>query len=238
MTALLTTLSRSLVRMFRLLPRPAKRTDNQFLIDWLRDHGETNVVSDRNGVGIANNPVRLNCSLYGSTGQEDGRFVVEMEFNARMPDGRRLVEFVGGVGDSLQAAIDDAKLNFVVTTFHVLYRGFINPSDPHQSEETVLVDGKPRVMVKGDSITRSTENGAMTDLSAVKASFVDLVASRSFSSEPHWIKLVFGQHQGRIVECVASIDSFDDSKLSEEVRALGWPSSDDFYLFKWFILIK
>jgi uncharacterized protein DUF6348 len=150
-----------LVFLVSCSPDAQKSKSNEFFIGWLQSHGETNIVEDRKGVGISTSPTRLRSSLYGSEKRQDGTVSAETEFRIHLPDGREIVEYVAGTGDSLEAAEKDAQLNFLLTTFHVVYGGFMNPADPHQTQETVTIDGRPRVLVMGDSMTRSgTTNGA------------------------------------------------------------------------------
>src|SRR6185503_19236052 len=127
---------------------------NEFFVSWLRDHGESNIVADASGVGIKGNATRLRSSVYEFKQYTNGGFTAELEFRVRMPDGREIVEFVAGTGDSLQQAENDAKLNFVLTTFHVVYRSFLNPNDSHQTEHKVTINGQPRVLVTGDMMSR------------------------------------------------------------------------------------
>ena len=71
---------------------PAPKS-NEFFVTWLRGHGESNVVVDAQGVGIAGNPTRLRSSLYGSK-KFTNSFTAELEFRVRIPDGREIVENV------------------------------------------------------------------------------------------------------------------------------------------------
>lgn len=87
------------------------------------------------GVGVGNNATRLRASLYGSKPSNKG-CVVEMEFTIKLPDNRSITEFVAGIGDSEAQAISDAQLNFMLTTFHVVYKGFINDADPHMTSRS------------------------------------------------------------------------------------------------------
>jgi hypothetical protein len=65
---------------------------NEFFVTWLQGHGESNIVVDARGVGLAGNPTRLRCSIYGSEQHTNGTFDTELEFRARLPDEREIVE--------------------------------------------------------------------------------------------------------------------------------------------------
>jgi len=98
----------SAVGCSRAVDKP-KSTD--FLVTWLQSHGETNIVEDANGVGIGGSATRLRSSLYGSKKHDNGTVTAETEFRVRLPDGREVVEYVAGTGDTLEKAEGDSKLN-------------------------------------------------------------------------------------------------------------------------------
>src|SRR5581483_11038702 len=88
--------------------RPVKDIkSDEFFTKWLQAHGESNIVADASGVGLAGNPTRLRWSLYGSEQHTNGNFNTELEFRVRLPDQREIVEFVAGTGSSQQKAEDD-----------------------------------------------------------------------------------------------------------------------------------
>ncbi len=129
---------------------PNRQKTDAFFVDWFKSHGETNVVVDAAGVGIAGNPTRLRASLYGMKKGADGGFTAEMEFRVRLPAKGEIIEYVAGMGKTEEHAIKDSELNFLLTTFHVVYRSFINAADPHQEVHQVTVNGTKREMMMGD----------------------------------------------------------------------------------------
>jgi hypothetical protein len=215
-----------------------KSASNEFFVDWLRSHGETNIVQDAKGVGVAGSATRLRSSLYGSEKQRNGGVTAETEFRVRLPDGREIVEFVAGMGDSLEAAEKDAKLNFVLSTFHVVYRGFMNSADPHQTEETVTINGKPRVLVMGDSMTRGGSTNSSPDMFPLRSRFREMLSPLPLSPGSHWMKIVYAQHESRVMMCSVTLDNREDAALTETVRKMPWPLQQDFYMAKQFIVVK
>jgi hypothetical protein len=215
-----------------------KSAANEFFVTWLQSHGETNIVEDATGVGLAGSPTRLRSSLYGSEKHKNGTVSAETEFRVRLPDGREIVEFVAGSGDSLAAAEKDSKLNFVLSTFHVVYRSFMNPADPHQIEESVTINGKPRVLVLGDSMTRSGSTNSSPDMFPLRSRFREMLTPLRLSPETHWMKIVFAQHQNRVMMCSVTLDNQENAALTETVRKMPWPLQEDFYMAKQFIVVK
>jgi hypothetical protein len=210
---------------------------NEFFATWLQGHGASNVVVDAAGVGLTGNPTRLRYSLYGTT-PSSNRLTAELEFRVRLPDGREMVEFVAGSGDSLEKAEEDAKVNFIATTFHVVYRSFLNPNDPHQTEEQVTIKGRPRTLVLGDTLARSQTTNSSPDMFPLRDQFRKILAPLPLSEETHWIKIVYANHHSRVMLCAVTLDNQDSPELTEAVKALPWPSHEEFYMAKQFIVVK
>jgi hypothetical protein len=215
-----------------------KSKSNEFFVQWLQSHGETNIVIDRRGVGLAGNATRLHSSLYGTEKQRDGSVTVETEFRVRLADGREIIEFVAGTGDSPGAAEKDSKLNFLLSTFHVIYRAFMNPADSHQTEEKVTINGKARVMIMGDSMTRSRTTNGSPDIFPLRSQFREVLSPLSVSPESHWIKIIYAQHGSNVMACSVTLDNLENAALTQSVRKLPWPVQQEFYMVKQFIVVK
>ena len=212
------------------------KTD-QFFVKWLKDHGETNVVSDASGIGLAGNKTRLHASLYGSETATNG-CSVEIEFRIALPEGGPIIEYVSGLGETKDKAMDQAMVNFILTTAHVVYKAFMNPSDPHQRVKTVLINGKNRELFAGDMIQLGGGEGGSIDLDSMSAQLQDLVAALPLAPGPHWIKLIYSQHHSKPLIVSASLDNKDSAEATEALNKLKWPARDDFYMVKQFIVVK
>jgi hypothetical protein len=210
---------------------------NEFFVTWLQHHGESNIVADAGGVGLKGNATRLRVSLYGSERSNNG-VSAELEFRVRIPDGREIVEFVSGTGDTLEKAENDAKVNFVLSTFHVVYRSFMNPSDPHQKEESILIDGQPRVLVLGDSMTRGQTTNSPPDMFPLREGFRKILASQPLSPPTHWIKIIYANHKSKVMMCAVTLDNQDSPALTTAVKDLPWPKKEEFYMVKQFLVVK
>jgi hypothetical protein len=209
----------------------------QFFTEWLQGHGETKIVTDAKGIGLEGNPTRLKASLYGSEGQGDGGYVVETEFSIKLPNGAEIVEFVAGMGDTEDAAVADSLANFTLTTFHVVYRCFLNADDPHQTVKEVTIGGKPRQVAFGDIFLRGGE-GTNFDMDAMRLKIEEALTGLSLSEQPHWIKIVYGQHKSEPTTVAVTIDNNDENDLTEKIKNLAWPKQEDFYMVKQFIVIQ
>lgn len=210
---------------------------NDFFVTWLGEHGESNVVVDAGGIGVAGNPTRVGCSLYQFKETNDS-VSAELEFRVRLPDQREIVEFVSGSGDTLKKAEDDAVLNFGLTTFHVIYRALINTNDPHQREETVPIGGQPRVLVLGDTMAQAQTTNDTPNLFPMRDEIRKALAPLTLSPETHWMKIVYANHHSEPVICAVTLDNKTDAALTESVKKLSWPKQESFYMAKQFIFVK
>ena len=208
-----------------------------FFVKWLKGHGETKIVTETKGVGLEGNTTRLKASIYGSEAQKNGGYVVETEFRITLPNGAEIVEFVAGMGDTEEGAIQDSLANFTLTTFHVVYKCFLNADDPHQTIKEMTIGGKQRQVAFGDLFLRG-EQGTNSDLNALRPSIEEALASLSLSDEPHWIKIVYGQNAKTPTIVAVTLDNQDELALTEKIKGLDWPKHDGFYMVKQFIVIK
>jgi hypothetical protein len=219
-------------------PGPRHKESDAFFVQWLESHGHSDVVVDDNGVGVANNTTRLQASLYGSKQHDKGGFIVEMEFTIRVPSNRSITEFVAGIGETEAQAINDAQVNFMLTTFHVVYKGFINDADPHMKSTNMQINGANREVITGDILTRGTASDKKFDFNSMREEIQGTLRNLPLTPEPHWLKVVYSQNNGKPATVAVTLDNVDHPGLTEAVTRLRWPSSDSFYLAKQFIVIR
>jgi uncharacterized protein DUF6348 len=210
---------------------------DNFFRDWLTKHGEKEVVVDGDGVGIAASPTRLKTSVY-ETNKHDSGYSVEMEFKISLPGGGEIVDYVAGMGETEEQATADAMANFTLSTFHVVYKAFMNSADPHQRVREVTIAGQRREMISGDLFLRGSEGSQPIDLEPLRPQIQAAVVALPLSTGRHWIKIVYGQNAGEPITVAATLDNQDEHALTDAIGKLPWPKSDGFYMAKQFIVIK
>jgi hypothetical protein len=208
---------------------------NDFFVKWLEGHNEKEIVSDKKGVGIVGNSTRLRAKVLGSKKHERGGYIVEVEFRIEIPPYGEIVEGLSGLGVDEEKAVNDALLNFTLTTFHVVYKGFINNNDPHQTVEKTMIAGREREVFIGDILTRGKD---APRLDSLRPKILAEIKKRQLSNRPHWIKIVYTQIHGKPDVVAALLDNNDDLELVEKIKQLDWPVSENVYIAKQFILIK
>jgi Family of unknown function (DUF6348) len=219
--------------------RSARRADmDNFFAEWLKAHGHKDVVVDADGVGIEHNATRLQAGLYGSKQHDKGGFVVEVEFTVHLPSGQEITEFVAGTAETEDKAIKDALLNFTLTTFHVLYKGFINAADPHMTQTKVTINGVQRDLISGDIFMRGNVSDKDVDLQAMRRQIRDALTKFSLTPGPHWIKVIYSQLDKKPMTVAVTLDNGDQADMTDAIKRLDWPHLDGFYMAKQFIVVK
>ncbi len=208
----------------------------EFFVKWLEGHGHDDVIIDQRGVGVGSNQTRLKASLYGSKQHETGGFMAEVELDVKLPSGRSIKEFVAGLGETEDAAIADALLNFTLTTFHVVYKGFINNDDPHMKSEPITIDGSERELIAGDLYLRGS-NSEELDFDSMQPKINSALATLQLDSQPHWVKIVYSQMNGTPGTVAVTLDNQLHEGLTDQVTKMEWPESE-FYMVKQFLLIQ
>lgn len=210
---------------------------DEFFVQWLKNHGETNVVTDSRGVGIAGNETRMSASLYKVTKNGDA-YTAEVHYQIVLPSGGTIREYVAGVGVTEEKAINEAMANFVLTTAHVVYKAFINPSDEHQSVKSILIQGKARDVFIGNMMKLGKTTDSAVDLEDMPEQVEQLIAAMPLDSRTHWIKIVYSQYHNKPVLISLSLDNNEMNEMASAVQNLKWPAADEFYMAKQFIVIK
>lgn len=208
---------------------------HEFFVKWLEGHHEKQIVTDAQGVGIAGNPTRLKAQLYGSKKHENGTYIVEVECKISIPPHGEITEYIAGMGDTEEKAVNDALLNFTLTTFHVVYKSFMNKDDPHQEVEKITIAGKAREMIMGDMMTRGNNP---PDLSGMRPKIKAEIAKLPLSHQPHWIKLVYSQINGKPETVAVLLDDKDHAGLTSAIKTMDWPKAENVIIVKQFIVIK
>ncbi len=210
----------------------------KFFVEWLKVHGEKWVEADDRGVGVAGNSLRLRAATYDVKKNPSGPVSVELEFRITLPSGAEIIEYLAGIGDTEEKAIGDCLTNFVLTTFHTVYKAFINSDDPHQVVQKITIAGRDREFIQGDLLARGEVDGGGEGLNAMTERIREVISKHPVAAGPHWLKVVYAQQKKQLMLVSVTLDNLEVPALAAQVKSLPWPAQETFYMAKQFLVIK
>lgn len=208
-----------------------------FFVGWLKRHGEKEIISSRDGVSVSGRPIRFSARTHRVL-ETKGGWCAELEFRTVLPDKRVILDYVAGMGADTGAAKVDALTSFTISTFHVLYSAFINERDPHIEPELHDMGGRSRAFHIGDWMVRSKTPFESETTDRLTRYVVDRIRETDLDETPHWIEVVYGQNQGKVLECATTLDNGTDPRLRSAVAGAPWPKRHEFYMLKLFVVVK
>lgn len=207
-----------------------------FFVKWLKASGEANIIDDETGVGVSNNDIRL-WAFQQSMTLKKKEWLAEVDFRVAFPDGREIVEVVGGSGKTKDAAIDSCLANYSLSTLHVVYSCYINPRDAQIEIDRAEINGVPWMFFSAGMMTMSGEEPP--DFDDVATEIRKKLADTPLNNQMHWAKILYGRSSdGTVFECSVTIDNETSKSLAQAVRNLDWPHNDTTYLAKYFLVLR
>jgi len=214
---------------------------NQALLDLFRAHG---VEATRQGDKIVfpKSGMKVNASFI----QEIERptvFTVEMEVRFEFAPGRTIIEAFAGLGTTREAAATDAFQSFAANSFHVLLAAFLKTDDPGGDEEPVsreewLFGSEKRRVTAGNVGVRGKPPVQGAQLVGWVEQFEQKLKRQRLGTETHWVRLYYGQAKGKVLSCEVLLDNEIWGVMQSEVKTIAWPSGDDFYSMRLFLVIE
>lgn len=211
---------------------------NRQLAKWLADHGHSDVVTDAAGVGLKSNQTRLRAEVIGLNLQPNGTVVANVGFLIRLPSGQEIAEQVGGLGPDDELAVTDATFNFLVTTFHVVHKAFMDPSDPHLIAKTISNQGQTREVILGDTYLREGVATSDIHLEDFREATLKMLEATPIPEGMHWVKILYLQQENVAKTVVVTLDYENHQAMTEAVGRFPWPRRKEFYLVKQFLVVR
>mgnify|MGYP000851923591 CR=1 FL=1 len=212
-------------------------TVNAYFEKWLKARAFTAFERHNDGIVFTTNGTRLDGDINDSRELTPGKsYVVESRVSLTLPDGRRIDDFVAGAGSDMNAAIADSLQNLCLTTLDPIYAELFDHDDPNVRKETWSVRGSQRRIFLSDWGQRGehVDDGTRSDIERMLAeSLKDAALPDAF----HWVKVVAARVAGGEDTMVVTIDGVPDDALSQRVAGYPWPTPDQFYVDKLFLVI-
>jgi len=114
----------------------------------------------------------------------------------------------------------------------------IIPLDPHMGMKKLQINGAEREVILGDILSRGNTAEGEVNLNPMREEIRKAISKLALEPSPHWIKIVYSQHESKPMTVAATLDNGDHKGLTDAITALPWPRSDRFYMAKQFIVIK
>lgn len=220
------------VRAVDMQPDKVTEQAREFFANWLRDHGETEIVNDETGVGLARSKARLWAFQYGATDES-----LEIEFRIVLPDGREIQEFLAGMpaeGDATGMVF----VNFCLSTFHTIYATFLNPEDEHVEHIEVTVGGRDFYYTSSGLFAVGGDD--LPSFGDTSDQIRKIIESNgpALSNQAHWLKVVYGVAAGEPILSSVTLDNSLEENLTDKIATLNWPTTENFYMAKEFIVLR
>jgi hypothetical protein len=220
-----------------MTPDDVTKKARAFFAEWLKSHGEKEIINDGTGVGVKGKRTRLWAFHYkGADGTKKDSS--EVEFRVVLPDGREIQEFVAGMG-AQDNVVDSAISNFAMSTFHTVYACCLNEEDPHVVREEVEIGGKNYEYTTVGLFHMSNSKDPI-DFNPVTDEIKKTIAQSNLKLEGgiHWMKIVYGQNENKPIITSVTFDNRQHTPMTEKIKALQWPESDGFYMGKQFLMFR
>lgn len=167
----------------------------------------------------------------------------ELEIRFEFASGRTILEAFAGLGTTKEAAVRDAFGNFVTNSFHVLLSAFLRfeallGDDEQVSQEEWLIGGAKRQVTMGNLGVRGKPPVQGEQLVNFVRQFEQSLQRQSLAPETHWVRLYYAQAQGKMLAREVLLDNEPWEAMEAETARFAWPSRDDFYSVRLFMVIK
>lgn len=168
--------------------------------------------------------------------EHSGRLDIEV----RVEPGQTIVEsFAGMAANAPQTHLDDALVNFVVNSFHVLLSALWHDHDPEQIvTETWEVGNTPFTAFIGNIGTRGTVGGVAPPLPAAFLPTLErAIRSERLSAQLHWFRFYFGMVRNEpIFEALRDNEPWEAG--IDALKSVDWGAYESFYSARLFLMLR
>jgi len=209
---------------------------NAVLQEAFRAHG-VEAIAEGDWVVFPRHDLRASAAVVRESPNPAG---VSVQFDVRLALGpeRTLVESFGGVGANREEAAKEARQNFLLNSFHVLFAAFFAPGDPQVTEVEWTVGGVKKRVTLGNIGVR----GKLPAQGAAAATWLELLAEqiqgRKLPDGIHWVRLYYAQMGSRSLTCEVLLDNEPWEEVRVPMAAFDWPRGEAFYSVRLFLVLQ
>jgi hypothetical protein len=209
---------------------------NEFLLELFRAHG-VEAVAQEEWVTFRDRKWKAAASIVRALEQQAGTSV-QLDVRLEIAPGRTIIESFAGVGETREKAVADALHNFTVNSLHVLLAAFFHSDDPQVSQEQWVVGGRTSRVTIGNVGIRGKPPVQGEPLVGWFRRFEDKLKKTELRPATHWVRLYYAHMEGKTMDCEVLLDNNVWEDMQSEMAALDWPSGDDFYSVRVFLVIE
>lgn len=210
---------------------------NSYFELWLKAHNFTKFEKKPNGLFFPAQGVLLDGEIHEAKQFPSGKlYSVESRVSITFKDGRRLDDFVAGIGSTAEEAFKDSLQNFCLTTLHPIYAELFDHADSHVRKDAWEINGTRRRIFlsewgqRGVSINEATQKQVEQLIAAE-------LRNSSPTKELQWAKLVVLIVKGKVEQMVFTVNGMQDERITRRLSAFKWPASGEFTMAKLFFVI-
>ncbi|MBN9684635.1 MULTISPECIES: DUF6348 family protein [unclassified Corallococcus] len=208
---------------------------NEKLAEILRAHGLP-IQEEEEWLRVGPGGPRFQATLI-DTRTEPGSCTRQLDVCLEPWTGRWVFESVGGFGTTETEASNDALMNFVRASLHVLLSAFVRPPDEHVTVATWRVGGIDRKVILGNVITRGDHPGPKLEESWFKA-FESALRSLPLTSGTHWVRVYYAQMDEKRMALEVLLDNEPWQALADQLETASWPAAPGFLSRRLFLVLQ
>jgi hypothetical protein len=161
--------------------------------------------------------------------------IVQIDF-VTMHAGRHIVESFAGIGSDKLSALKDACASFQDSTFHALLNALLAHPCTHCDVESWGIRGVPRKVTLG--LLRVRGNLPMENWPQTFDALRALIQEQEIPPGLHWLRCYYSHLPGNEPTVEALLDNEPLEALYLGCASLPWPSSDQFYSARIFMVLQ
>lgn len=216
--------------------QPPVSAINNFLLEVFKAHG-VDCAHQGEWIVFLKPGIRASGSIVREIPHENS-ITIQLDVRFELAPGRTIIESFGSIAQTREQAVSDALQNFTANSFHVLLAAFFGAEDDQVSMEEWTIGGRPRLVTIGNAGIKGTPPVQGEQLISWFKPFEEKLKSMQLGPGTHWVRLYYGQIQAKAIACEVLLDNEVWAELQTEMAAIDWPSGEDFYSVRVFLVVR
>lgn len=206
----------------------------RFLAAMYEGHGAS-TVRVNNWIGVDGGRI-LTRAAYFNLVKHPNNLVLQVDFVTVFESKHHIIESFAGIGRDLPSALQDAEKGFLDCSFHALFSALLGHPCGHTEVEHWNIAGCSRRVTMGMMRTRG--QFPVEQWPGVFAGLRTFIETYDLPSGLHWLRCFYSHVPGQPPTVEVLLDNMAMDVLQDQYRALPWPSSEEFYATRLFMIIQ